>query len=166
MAQKKLPHIDEPSKRALIDKAKRNSAVQELARVADQALAMDSTTAWRTLSAEHCEIVLYRVSGGASITQITEEMGLDPGLIHVHAYIDQEFGHRLAMACEIGMHPLVDRLLTIPTDETLTSEQRRLLSDNIKWIASRVNRKAYSDRLQVDLRQATTYILPGDVNDL
>ncbi|WP_288484795.1 hypothetical protein [uncultured Novosphingobium sp.] len=150
MAQKKLPNLDEPSKRAVQCAAKTQAGAKALAELADRNLAESETEAWRNVSAVHKEIILYRIRGGELLTTICRSIGIDPGNIRNLAAMDDEFDKRLAAACEQGQHAWVEKLYQIPYDESLSDARVKLLSDNIKWIAGRSNRKAYGEHFKVD----------------
>lgn len=150
MAQKKLPKLDLSSKKALYDAARTLEGSKALAALADRNLAESDTNAWRTISEEHKEIICYRIRGGELLTTICRSLGIDPGSIRNLAARDDEFDHKLAAACAQGQHAQVERLYEIPYDSTLSDARAKLLSDNIKWIAGRSNRKAYGEHFQVD----------------
>jgi flagellar basal body rod protein FlgG len=70
MAQKKLPKLDQPSKKAIHDAAKTLAGSQALAELATRNLAESDTNAWRRVSQEHKEIICYRIRGGELLTAI------------------------------------------------------------------------------------------------
>lgn len=160
MAQKKLPKLDEPSKRAIQCAAKTASGTKALSELADRNLAESDTNAWRRVSEEHKEIICYRIRGGHLLSTVCREIGLDPNVIRNLAAMDEEFDKRLAAACAQGQHAQVERLYEIPYDTTLSDAAKKLLSDNIKWIASRSNRKAWGDSLQVDQNVSVNLSMP------
>lgn len=150
MAQKKLPKLDKPSKRAIHCAAKTEAGSKALAELADRNLAESDTNAWRKISQEHKEIICYRIRGGELLTSVCRSIGLDPGSVRNLAAMDEEFDLALAAACSQGQHAQVERLYEIPYDSTLNDARAKLLSDNIKWIAGRSNRKAYGEHVKVD----------------
>lgn len=150
MAQKKLPKLDMASKRAIQYAAKTQEGSKALADLATQNLAESDTTAWRRVSEEHKEIICYRVRGGELLSSVCRAIGIDPNVIRNLAALDEDFDVRLAAACAQGQHAQVERLYEIPYDLTLSDARAKLLSDNIKWIAGRSNRKAYGEHLKVD----------------
>lgn len=150
MAQKKLPKLDEKSKRAVHCAARTVEGAKALGELADQMLAESDTNAWRNISEQHKEIVLYRIRGGELLTTICKSLGLDPGNIRNLAAMDEDFDHRLAASYAHGQHAQVERLYSLPYDTTLSDARAKLLSDNIKWIAGRSNRKAYGEHVKVE----------------
>lgn len=160
MAQKKLPKLDEPSKRAVHCAAKTIEGSKALAALADQMLTESDTNAWRTVSEHHKEVILYRIRGGELLTGICRAIGLDPANIRNLAAMDEDFDKRLALAYAHGQHAHVERLHEIARDTTLSDARAKLLSDNIKWIAARSNRKAWGDSLQVDSNVAVSVSMP------
>lgn len=150
MAQKKLPKLDEPSRRAIHCAARTIEGTKALGELADKMLAESDTNAWRTISEEHKEIILYRIRGGELLTTVCKTLSLDPATVRNLAAMDEEFDRSLATAYTHGQHAQVERLYEIPFDTTLSDARAKLLSDNIKWIAARSNRKAFGDALQLD----------------
>lgn len=160
MAQKKLPKLDEPSKRALHCAARTAESAKALSELADRNLAESDTNAWRRISEEHKELILYRIRGGHLLSTVCRELGIDPATIRNLAALDEDFDKRLAIASAHGQHEQVSRLYEIPYDTTLSDSAKKLLSDNIKWIAARSNRRAWGDSLQVDQNVAVNVSMP------
>lgn len=160
MAQKKLPKLDEQSKRAIQDGAKTAAGAKALAELADRNLAESDTDAWRKISPQHKEIILYRIRGGELLTTVCKAIGLNPASVRNLAAMDEEFDKALAIAYQHSQHAQVERLYEIPLDTTLSDARAKLLSDNIKWIAARSNRKAWGDSLQVDQNVAVSVTMP------
>lgn len=160
MAQKKLPKLDEQSKRAIQYAARTAESAKILSELADRNLAESDTNAWRKVSEEHKEIILYRIRGGHILSTVCREIGVDPATIRNLAAIDEEFDKRLAIASSHGQSAQVEKLYEIPYDTTLSDAAKKLLSDNIKWIAARSNRKAWGDSLQVDQNVAVSVSMP------
>ena len=150
MAQKKLTPLDEPSKRAIHCAAKTVEGSKALAALADRNLAESETDAWRKISNEHKEIILFRIRGGELLSSVCRTIGLDPGSVRNLAAMDDEFDKNLAAACAQGQHAQVERLYEIPYEDGLSDAMKKLLSDNIKWIAGRSNRKAYGESSSID----------------
>lgn len=150
MAQKKLQKLDTQSKRAVHSAAKTQEGSKALADLATQNLAETDTTAWRKVSEEHKEIICYRIRGGELLSSVCRAIGIDPNVIRNLAALDEDFDQRLAAACAQGQHAQVERLYEIPYDDTLNDARAKLLSDNIKWIAGRSNRKAFGEHVKVD----------------
>lgn len=161
MAQKKLPPLDEPTKRQVQVAAKTAAGAKALAAIADQMLAESDTDAWRNVSEQHKEIILYRIRGGELLSTICNAISLDPGNIRNLAAMDEEFDKKLASAYAHGQHAQVERLYEIPYDATLSDARAKLLSDNIKWIAGRSNRKSYGDSMQLDQTVAVNVSMPS-----
>jgi len=154
MAQKRLTKLADESKRAIHCAARTAESAKALSQLADRNLAESDTNAWRRISEEHKEIILYRIRGGHILSTACREIGVDPATIRNLAAIDEEFDKRLALACAHGQSAQVEKLYEIPYDDTLSDAAKKLLSDNIKWIAARSNRKAWGDN--VNLHQSGT----------
>ena len=161
MAQKKLTPLDEPSKRAIHYAAKTVEGSKALAELADRNLAESDTNAWRRVSEEHKEIICYRIRGGELLTTICRSIDLDPATIRNLAAMDEEFDKKLALSYAHGQHAQVEKLYQIPYDTTLSDMGKKLLSDNIKWIAGRSNRKSYGDNVQHDHAVAVNVSMPS-----
>ncbi len=160
MAQKKLPPLDAPTKRQVQVAAKTSAGAKALAELADKMLAESDTNAWRNVSEQHKELILYRIRGGELLSTICNAIGIDPGNVRNLAAMDEDFDKRLALAYQHSQHAQVERLYEIPHDTTLSDARAKLLSDNIKWIAARSNRKAWGDSLQVDQTGTVTINAP------
>lgn len=150
MAQKKLPPLDQPSKRAVQYAAKTVAGSKALAELADRNLAESETDGWRKISEEHKEVILFRIRGGELLTTVCRSIGVDPGAVRNLAAMNDEFDKNLAAACAQGQHAQVERLYEIPYEDGLSDAMKKLLSDNIKWIAGRSNRKAYGESSSID----------------
>lgn len=137
---------------------------KQIAEIAKQNLALSPTERWRTIAPEHAELVIARANGGETVAQICRDLDIPVGYVYQLAYMDPEFGQRLAIAREIGQHALVDKLLELPFDDTLTMANKELLERNIKWVASRVAKNSrtplgnYNERIEQDNRSQTIII--------
>lgn len=163
MAQKKQTATAN-AKRAVTQALQADVRGKQLAEVAKQTLALSPTESWRTIAPEHYELVLARAHGGETVAQICKDLEISTGAVYQLAYMDPEFGQRLAIAREIGQHALVDKLLELPFDDTLTMANKELLERNIKWVASRVAKNSrtplgnYNERTEQDNRSQTIII--------
>lgn len=66
---------------------------------------------------------------------------------------DQSLQDRYNSAVTAQTHALADQLLEIP-DTYEDTQRAKLKSDNIKWLISRRNRKAYGDKFEVDVNHS------------
>jgi len=161
MAQKKLPKLESPTRRQLQVAAKTAAGAQALGELADRMLAESDTNAWRNVSEEHKEIICYRIRGGELLSTVCRSLGIDPGNIRNLAAMDDEFDQKLTNAYASGSHAQVERLYDIPYDKALSDARAKLLSDNIKWIAGRSNRKAWGEKVELTGHVATTVQMPS-----
>lgn len=92
------------------------------------------------------EVILTEVAAGRTVKAVCEELGLASGVLYNRASRNPELKDRLNAAREIAQHSLVDTLLEIPFDDRLSDASKKLLSDNLKWTASRQNKDAYGDK--------------------
>ena len=163
MAQRKQSSTSN-HKRSVTQALAADGRGKDLAIIAKENLVLSPTEQWRTLAPEHKELVVARAHGGETVSQICDDLGIDKGCVYLAAYNDPEYGQRLAIAREIGQHALVDKLLEIPLDKSMTTAEKELLSQNIKWVAARVAKSSrsplgnYNERVEVHERQETVQI--------
>jgi hypothetical protein len=158
MAQRKAEPLTKGQKSSLIQKAADHKRLKMLAEEASKNLKL--TDRWRKLTEEHKEIVLYRLFGGETISAACRQMGIDVALINQAAYYDEEFGTRLAIARANGQATRIERLDEIPYDNTLSDARAKLLSDNLKWVASRADRKNWGEKLDITGKVESTMEMP------
>jgi hypothetical protein len=163
MAQKKLIAAKD-IKQSITQAIQAEDRGRALADISKQNLAISDTNSWRTISAEHRELVLVRCYGGETVSQICRDLGFEPGHIYQLAYMDDEFAQRLSLAREIGQHALVDKLLEIPFDKEMSHDDKKLYHKAITWTAARVAKNSrtplgnYNERTEVDERNQTVII--------
>lgn len=151
-------------KRAVTQALAHDGRGKQIAEIAKQNLALSDADSWRTIAPEHLELVLARAHAGETVSRICDDLGIDKGCVYLAAYNDPEFGQRLAVAREIGQHALVDKLLELPFDDSLSMANKELLERNIKWVASRVAKNSrtalgnYNERTEQDTRSQTIVI--------
>lgn len=162
MAQKKATPLTPNEKISIALKAQHSERLSAISEEANRNLALRPTESWRTITEEHKEAILFRVYGGDTVKQVCEAMGISTGLVNMAAYLDPEgFGKKLAVARSNGAHTQADTLLEIPLRDDLSDASKKLLMDGIKWLASRRNRKDYTDSLQVEQTvTVTTPVMP------
>ncbi len=140
-----------PEKVSITLKAQHSSRIKSIRKEADKKLALKPTESWRSLTAEVKEVILYRLYGGDTVKSVCELLDISPGLINMAAYQDPDgFGKELAIARANGSFTQADMLLDIPYDDTMSSSDKKLLSDNIKYFISRMNRDAWGEHIKVD----------------
>lgn len=95
------------------------------------------------------------------------------GLIYQACYLDDEYAQRIAIARTIGQHALVDQLWEIPFRTDMSSADKHLFSDNIRWAAARIAKSSqsplgnYNERTEVHERTETVQIiLPSEFDGI
>jgi hypothetical protein len=172
MAQKKHS-VTTKEKMAVAQAIAKDARAKHLAEVAKSNLTLSPTEQWRVISTTDKEIVIARCFGGETVTQICEDLGIDKGLIYTNAYYDHEFAERLAVARQMGQHALVDYLLDLPRDRSMTIAERELMYKSITFHATRIAKTSknplgnYNERVEVHERQETINItLPASMKDI
>lgn len=142
--------LDHEEKIAVANKAQAAASMKTLTNIADKNLALDMSKRRMDMTSEQCEAIVFRVIGGATLGEACGHLGLDPAVVRNYAFKNDAFSEKLARAYAHGQHALVEELLRIPYDDGLNDAGKKLLSDNIKWIAARINRPTYGDNIKVD----------------
>ena len=164
MAQRKQRSATTREKMSISHSVASEARGKDISTVARQNLLISPTESWRELTVEDKEIVVSRLYGGESVSMICKDLGIDPGHIYRACYLDDEYAQRIAIARTIGQHALVDQLWEIPFRKDMSSADKHLLSDNIKWAAARVAKSSgnplgnYNERVEVHERQETVQI--------
>lgn len=94
------------------------------------------------------------VADGTSVKLSAAAIGVSTVTIYRWASRLPAFARALSTARAISNRCLVDDLLTIPTDPRYSIDQARLISDAIKWRASRELRAEYGDKLDVSVEHS------------
>ena len=173
MAQRKQKSATTREKIQISNAVASETRGSNLAQVARQNLLISPTESWRELTTEDKEIVVNRLYGGESVSMICRDLEVQPGLIYQACYLDDEYAQRIATARTIGQHALVDQLWEIPFRTDMSSADKHLLSDNIKWAASRIAKSSqsplgnYNERTEVHERTETVQIvLPSEFDGI
>jgi hypothetical protein len=98
----------------------------------------------------HEEYILGQLAIGKTSKKIEAEFGWSEGCLYFYGekYIAfRDKAHRARIA---GMHSLVDQLQTIP-EEIQDVNRARLMCENIRWTASRLDRQTYGDKVDVTM---------------
>ncbi len=96
------------------------------------------------------EYVLAQVATGRTIKSLSKELGFKLSIIWHMCEQDTVFRDGLARARVQGVDSLVDDILEI-SDEEPDVQRARLKTDNIKWIASKLQPNKYGDRIDVNV---------------
>lgn len=165
MAQRKQRSATTREKISISQSVASEARGKDIAAVARKNLLISPTESWRDLTMEDKEIVVSRLYGGESVSMICKDLGINPGHIYRACYLDDEYAQRVATARTIGQHALVDQLWEIPFREDMSSADKHLLSDNIKWAAARIAKAStsplgnYNERTEVHERTETVQIV-------
>jgi transposase-like protein len=160
MAQKRQTPLTKDEKISLTLKAQHSSRLQTLAKHVDDNLAMKPTESWRTLTVEHKEIVLFRLSGGDTVAEVCRELGISKGVVYMARHLDPEFKKEYHLARKAGADALADMIREVSRDTTLSDSAKKIELDALKWLASRYNRDEYSDHVRVDQNVAVSVSMP------
>lgn len=104
------------------------------------------------LSDEQKELALSLAIKGDTVTKIAEALLLTNWLFYRARVADPSFNQAFHDARAEGVNNQVDRLDNIH-DEFEDPQVMRVVSDNIKWKASKLNPKTYGDKLDVNVTQ-------------
>jgi len=161
------PNIPKRTRKTLTQPVK-NKIAKSAADLRGEIIASSLTPALknRNLTAEHCELIIVRVSAGDSVAHVCKELGVSSGQVYQRAIDDPEFGRRLKIAREIGMHTQVDQMLTIASNDGEAVERSRLKIDVIKWLAARIGRHDYGDKPMTISAETLKIVLSQDDLDL
>lgn len=154
--RKKTP-LTEEQKHGVWNTAMKLESYQTLATVADKNL----TATTKPITMEQREALLVRIIGGEFLGSACASIGLKAGNVRKLAFMDDEFNTRLTQAYAHGMYALAEELLDIPYDDSLSDAAKRLKSDNIKWLASRLNRNIFGDNVKIEhTHKVEPFVLP------
>ena len=165
------PELTRSEKIAVAQKAHSAESMKTLATIADRNLELAPEKRKMELTVEQREAIIFRIIGGSLLGEACSHLGIEPGVVRNYAYLNDDFSDKLARAYAHGTHALVEELTRIPFDDTMSDASKRLLSDNIKWIASRINRPTYGDNIKVEHSVEKSFIpdfssLPPGIIDI
>lgn len=110
---------------------------------------------------------LQRLADGDTMRNVTQELGLSRSALLVRAYDHEDFGRMLATAMEIGQLAQLENAVDgLRGGEMSTGsiERDKAVADFAKWMASRVARRLFGDKLQIDQRQLQIVIRDDGAN--
>jgi predicted transcriptional regulator len=116
-------------------------------------LAKDRNSVVSLLSNDQKDFIVSEICAGKTVARVERELGLTVTTVHKVAEQDTSFRERIIRARITGTDALVDTLHTVADDEP-DVQRARLKSDNIKWVASRLNPQQYGDRINMDVRHS------------
>jgi hypothetical protein len=107
----------------------------------------------KQVTKEQLDHLIEQVSTGKTVAAVERELKLRQGFIFKLSEKDTSLREKINRARITGTDALVDSLHTIADDEQ-DVQRARLKSDNIKWVASRLNPTQYGDRINMDVRHS------------
>lgn len=110
---------------------------------------MDDSLIYIDGDASRIEQALKSLSEGLNLRHSLKQSNLTPEKFFKALEQSEELRIQYNSIVEAQTHNLADQLLEIP-DKYDDVQRAKLKSDNIKWLISRRNRKAYGDKLEVD----------------
>jgi hypothetical protein len=110
--------------------------------------------------------IVDRIAAGESVTSISKTEFM-PSAAQIWRWLEQDkdFKAEYDIAIKCKSHALVDKIDTI--DELLlsheiTAPEAKILSDNLKWKASRYFPASYGDKTQQDIKSVSVTIDPQE----
>lgn len=107
------------------------------------------------LTSEEKEIALGHAVEGLSLREIFRTIKIGPREFYEALKQDPSFSTEFQRVREIGLDLRVESLIHIADDcENMTQvHAARIKSDNIKWVASKINPRMYGDRIDLNVNQ-------------
>lgn len=102
------------------------------------------------LSEEHKKLAINMAIEGQTIQKIADTLCIDAYHFWKSRQDDPDFSNKFAQARQEGIHLAVDKLDTVHEAHP-DPQVARIVSDNIKWKASKLNPGTYGDRLDVNV---------------
>ncbi len=92
--------------------------------------------------------IIDRIANGESLRQIIKDKGI-PARSVVYEWLaeNKEFADQYARAREDQADTYADEIAAIADDPDIPSDQKRIMVDARKWIASKLKAKKYGDKL-------------------
>lgn len=122
-----------------------------------------------TLSDADLDYALQRLADGDTMRNVTTELGIARASLFIRGIHDEEFNRQLRNALAIGQWTRLEAAgaaLAGGEGSTGSIERDKAVADFTKWMASRINRRDFGDRLQVDQRQIMSITLEKDDADV
>lgn len=106
------------------------------------------------LTPEQKEQALTMFSAGDRYQTVCEAIGIKPDLLFAIFRREPDFYKQAQIARQNGVHLKVERLETVYDGcETLADAAiARGISDNIKWVASKISPETYGERIDVNIK--------------
>lgn len=97
------------------------------------------------LSSTDMDEIVVKIGQGVDISAICDEYSISRFFFHDWARRDTLFGQRVEQARKVAADIAVEQLKTLGDD--------KLKSDNIKWVASKIDREKYGEKMEVNVNQ-------------
>jgi len=93
------------------------------------------------------ELICSEIAVGKSLYKIALEHECVPSLQTIYHWLRvfPEFAQMYTRAREDQQNYYVDQMISISDDPSIPSDQKRLMVDTRKWLASKLNRNTYGD---------------------
>ena len=128
---------------------------------ADLVIAEDRAIVQRTggkVSEEDYQDALLRLASGEQMKSVTERLGLSRNALLVRANRDEEFNRMLDIAHQMGAWARIENAerMLLDSDTSVGAVRKATAyADFVKWLAPRLHRERFGDKLQVDQRMVT-----------
>lgn len=96
------------------------------------------------------DYICTELASGRTIKSIESELGLSKNAVYRACCLDSTLQDSILQARAAAVHGLVDTLQDIARDEP-DVQRARLLTDNIKWAASKLMPSTYGDRIDLNV---------------
>lgn len=153
------------SKSGATRSANQTEARNDLAVVVDKVLAVEPSRRV-PLSDDQLEWALDRIAAGDTMRNVTKSLGISRAALAVRAHDDPDgFGKSLSIAQEIGTWSRLENAEDMIMNGELSTgsfDRDREALKYAMWMASKLNRTKFGDKLQIDHRSVNVHIARED----
>lgn len=103
----------------------------------------------RTLNDDKCEAVIL-LCESMSLVKACEAAGVKRETFNERRDLDPSLSAKYARAVQVRTEAMADSILEIADDPDIPSDQKRIMVDTRKWIASKMLPKVYGDKLNIE----------------
>ena len=99
---------------------------------------------------ELVESILHRLSNGDTLRSICRDEGIPESSFRTWVHTDRDgLGARYARARALQIDCLADEVLTVAYRSDLDPAERRVITENLRWLLSKLRPERFGDRLLV-----------------
>lgn len=118
----------------------------------------------RKMSDDDLRLALEMIAEGQLVANVCATFGLSRNYFSERACRDKDFGEQLRFAKAVSAEARLERIEEALWDSDLTDQRAAAIAQHYRWLAGKLDRQTFGDKLEVEQRTLQIVMQKDDTN--